>query len=198
MVLLFVVRFVFAFYTHQPLSHAHTHGKLHCLSSERNLTIPALSAVCRYSYFCSPLDGVGFLGHVSGLSDSVVTEKLHNTSGSTDTVSAMCVVVDRLIHWHLPSYQEGRVETKIAHGVHQVRTEILGEKQTEQTLRSVVLIHSLFHRHTPALVLMGLAHADFAKKLFFCMNVLLFYVRLLCSIHFCFGPVEIDWIIVVV
>ena len=34
----------------------------------------------------------------------------------------------------------------------------------------------------------GLAHADLAKKLFFCMNF--YYVRLLCSINFCFGPVE--------
>ncbi len=38
-------------------------------------------------------------------------------------------------------------------------------------------------------VLKGLVHADLAKKLFL-HECLLFYVRLLCSINFCFGPVE--------
>ena len=38
--------------------------------------------------------------------------------------------------------------------------------------------------------LKGLAHEDWAKKRFFVHEVLLFYVRLLCSMNFCFGPVE--------
>ena len=43
----------------------------------------------------------------------------------------------------------------------------------------------------------GLAQADLAKKrfkifFFFWHECLLFYVRLLCSINFCFGPVEIQ------
>ena len=40
--------------------------------------------------------------------------------------------------------------------------------------------------------LKGLAHADLGLKNndFFLHIFLLFYVRLLCSIHFCFGPVE--------
>jgi len=39
--------------------------------------------------------------------------------------------------------------------------------------------------------LKGLAHADLAKKEDFLHELLLFYVRLLCSINFCFGPVEL-------
>ena len=38
-------------------------------------------------------------------------------------------------------------------------------------------------------ILKGLAHADLAKKDFL-HEFLLFYVRLLCSINFCFGLVE--------
>ena len=37
--------------------------------------------------------------------------------------------------------------------------------------------------------LKGLAHADLAKKIIL-HEFLLFYERLLCSINFCFGPVE--------
>ena len=37
--------------------------------------------------------------------------------------------------------------------------------------------------------LKGLSHADLAKKDFL-HEFVLFYVRLLCSINFCFGPVE--------
>ena len=41
--------------------------------------------------------------------------------------------------------------------------------------------------------LKGLAHADLAfKKMIFLHEFLLFYVRLLCSINFCFGPVEMQ------
>ena len=39
-------------------------------------------------------------------------------------------------------------------------------------------------------MLMGLAHADLAEKDFL-HEFLLFYVRILCSINFCFGTFEI-------
>ena len=38
--------------------------------------------------------------------------------------------------------------------------------------------------------LKGLAHADLATKMIFLHECVLFYVQLLCSISFCFGPVE--------
>ena len=51
----------------------------------------------------------------------------------------------------------------------------------------------IFEELVPSVLplLKGLAHADLAKKIdFFLHEFLLFYVRLLCSINFCFGPVE--------
>ena len=61
--------------------------------------------------------------------------------------------------------------------------------------------HTLTHTHTTFTVmcvcvvfwrcgLNGLAHKDLANKRFFLLEFVLFYVRLLCSINFCFGPVE--------